>query len=112
MLNALRVGRVGADAAGVLVAVKTGAVGVTEALLTPAMLSVTSILTESVAGKFMASVKEQLRERQRDLVRDLLRQEVLAPLLYMQNYQSNAALFRISEGELAEAERLKSGLCA
>lgn len=112
MLNALRVGRVGADAAGVLVAVKTGAVGVTEALLTPAMLSVTSILTESVAGKFMASVKDQLRERQRDLVRDLFRQEVLAPLLYMQNYQSNAALFRISEGELAEAERLKSELCA
>jgi len=80
--------------------------------LTPAMLSLTSMLTEGVAGQFMASVKDQLRQRQRDLVRDLLRQEVLAPLLYMQNYQSNAALFRISEGELVEAERLKSGLCA
>ncbi|GAH45337.1 unnamed protein product, partial [marine sediment metagenome] len=111
VLNALRASRVGADAAGVVVAVKTGAVGVSEALLTPAMLSLTSMLTESVVGKYMESVQNQLRERQRGLVRDLLRQEVFAPLLYRQKNQSNAALFGISEGELVEAERSKSGLC-
>ena len=112
VLNALRASRVGADAAGVVVAVKTGAVGVTEALLTPAMLSLTSMLTESVVGKYMESVKNQLREQQRGLVRDLLRKEVLAPLLYRQNNQINTALFGVSEGELVEAEQSKSGLCA
>ena len=109
VLNTLRASRVGADAAGVLVAVKTGAVGVTEALLAPAMLSLTSILTESAVGQYVDSVKDRLRVRQRALVQDLLLREVRVPLLALQNQIPNAALFRIGEAELKQAEMLKSG---
>ena len=50
MLNTLRATRMSADIAAVVVAIKTGTVGVSEALLTPAMLSVTSTLTEGAVG--------------------------------------------------------------
>jgi hypothetical protein len=53
-----------------------------------------------------------LRDRQRDLVRELLRQEVLAPLLYRQNKPTHAALFGISEEELVEAERSRWDMCS
>ena len=82
MLNTLRASRATADAAGVVIAVNTGTVGITDALLTPAMLSLTSMMTEGAVGRYMENVRSRLLDRQRTLVRALFsgqpRQALLA----------------------------------
>ena len=111
MLNTLRASRATADAAGVVIAVNTGTVGVADALLTPAMLSLTSMMTEGAVGKYMDGVRNRLLDRQRTLVRALFsgapRQMLLAAATSLQD----VGLFRISEGELADAARLRAEIC-
>ncbi len=76
-LNGLRAARVTTDAAGVVLAVKTGGIGVNDLILTPAMLSITSLLAEGAVGQYMKQVEKELRERQFALVGDLLFRKIL-----------------------------------
>lgn len=69
VLNSLRAARVTADAAGIALAIKTAGLGVHDLLLAPAMVSVTSMLTEGALGSYMRAVAAELRERQRAAVR-------------------------------------------
>lgn len=112
VLNTLRVSRVGADTAGVLFAVKTGAVGLSDALLTPAMLSFTSMLAESAVGQYMDTVREKLLSRQRALVQAILRGMVRTTLTDIPQRSAAPGLFRISDTELDRAETAKRELCA
>ena len=108
MLNTLRATRMSADIAAVVVAIKTGTVGLSEALLTPAMLSVTSSLTEGAVGTYVGTVRDQLKDHQFSLVQHLLRQELTMPLLSLD--LDNDALFRIDERNLQRIERIRNEL--
>lgn len=78
LLNSLRAARATADAAGVALAVKSGGLAPTDLVLAPAMLSVTTLLTESALGKYLDAIKAELRERQRQHIHSGLLQAVLA----------------------------------
>ena len=112
VLNSLRASRVGADTAGVLFAVKTGTVGIADALLTPAMLSLTSMLTESAVGQYMESVRDKLLDRQRALVLELFQTVVRGRLLEIPQRSTDAALFQLAEEDLSEAERHRKDICS
>ena len=81
VLNSLRAARFGADAAGVALAVKSGGIGLIDLALAPAMLSVTSLLTESAMGKYIDGVMRDLRALQQQRVEQLLVQEGMATIL-------------------------------
>ena len=65
LLNTLRAARVTADAAGVALALKSGGLAPADLILAPAMLSVTTLLTESALGRYLEGVKDELKQRQR-----------------------------------------------
>ena len=69
LLNSLRAARVTGDAAAVALAVKSGGLAATDLLVAPAMLSVTTLLTESALGRYMTSVKDELKREQSTEVR-------------------------------------------
>ncbi len=80
VLNTLRATRVTADAAALGLALHTGGIGVQDFILAPAILSVTSLLTESALGHFLHRAEAELKERQfRDTQK--LFKEVLGPVL-------------------------------
>jgi len=66
LLNTLRAARVTADAAAVALAVKSGGLAPADLVLAPAMLSVTTLLTESALGRYLDTVKEDLKRRQKE----------------------------------------------
>jgi GTPase SAR1 family protein len=72
VLNSLRATRVTTDAAALAIALHTGGIGVQDLVIAPAMLSVTTLLTESALGQFMNKSAERLRSRQREAVAILL----------------------------------------
>ncbi len=71
-LNGLRAARASADAAGLALLVQTGGIGPHDLVLAPAMLSLTSWLSESALGKYMDRIAAELKERQLEAVRALL----------------------------------------
>ena len=81
LLYTLRAARASADAAGMALAVKSGGLAPTDLILAPAMLSVTTLLTESALGKYLDSVKRELKQRQREHIKAaVFEQALLAPL--------------------------------
>lgn len=81
LLNSLRAARVTGDAAAVALAVKSGGLAATDLLVAPAMLSVTTLLTESALGRYMNSVKAELKREQGAVVQAELFQGVLGTAL-------------------------------
>jgi GTP-binding protein EngB required for normal cell division len=65
LLNTLRAARASVDAAGIALAIKSGGLAPADLILAPAMLSVTTLLTESALGRYVDSIKSELKERQR-----------------------------------------------
>ncbi len=72
LLNSLRTIRATADAAGIVVALQTGGIGLADLVLTPAMLSLTTTLTESAAKTYVDKVVEELKQEQYAAVETLL----------------------------------------
>ena len=70
LLNSLRAARVTADAAAVALAVKSGGLAPTDLVLAPAMLSVTTLLTENALGRYLDTIKRDLKNRQRLHIKD------------------------------------------
>lgn len=68
LLNTLRAARASTDAAAVVLAVKSGGLAPADLVIAPAMLSVTTLLTESALGQYMERSKNQLKEEQQALV--------------------------------------------
>ena len=64
LLNTLRATRVSTDAAAVVLAVKSGGLAPADLIIAPAMLSITTLLTESVLGRFMDKIKADLKREQ------------------------------------------------
>lgn len=72
LLNTLRAARVSTDAAAVVLAVKSGGLAAADLVIAPAMLSVTTLLTESVLGQYMERSKKQLQQEQQALIDEQL----------------------------------------
>lgn len=107
VLNSLRAARFTADAAGVAFAVKTGGVGLADLAIAPAMLSVTSLLTESALGTYIDTVMNTLRSRQFDAVKTRLVDAQFSDTLRAAvNALEGPGLYRVDSDEfsaLAEA---------
>lgn len=80
MLNTLRATRVTADATALGLALHTGGIGVEDFVIAPAILSVTTLLTESALGHFLHRAEAELKERQYRETENLF-EEVFAPEL-------------------------------
>ncbi len=104
-LNSLRAARVTADAAAVVLTVKTGGLSMHDLVVAPAMLSLTSMLTESTLGHYMERVAAELKQRQLETVST----ELLSPLreqLHSLGEQIDPARrFGIPAEELRAAQR-------
>ncbi len=109
-LNSLRAARITADAAGVALAFKTGAIGVNELVLTPAMLSLTSLLTESAVGTFMSSVKGELKTRQQHQVNSVISRYCKHAFSGLPGQLRDERLFLVEREELERAEQLRQTL--
>jgi hypothetical protein len=102
-LNSLRAARATADAAAVGLALKTGGIGMNDFLLAPAMLSITSMLTESALGKYIDRIKAKLRVTQfEEVKKQLLEGHLKKSLLAIKSQPSNTP--KITEALLIKAE--------
>ena len=81
LLATLRAARVTTDAAGIALAVKSGGLAPADLVLAPAMLSVTTLLTESALGRYLDTIRRELQAEQRRLVRRELLDGVLGASL-------------------------------
>ncbi len=67
-LNGLRAARVTGDAAAVVLAVKSGGLGAADLVIAPAVLSLTTMLTEGALGQYMNKVQGDLKHYQKKSV--------------------------------------------
>lgn len=103
-LNALRATRVTTDATAMALAIKTGGIGLHDLIITPAMLSVTSLLAESAIGSYMHKLEAELKQHQLDTVNRLLFAETLRPLLEkLPSQLPDRRRFNISAEQLQQA---------
>lgn len=109
-LNTLRATRLGADAGGIVLAVKTGTLGVYDALFAPAVISLTSYLTESAVGQYLRAVIARLKREQVARLSGVARETLGQPLGALQ--PRGPGLFGVSEAELARAVEAMQGLCS
>lgn len=106
-LNSLRAARVTVDAAAVVLALKTGGIGLNDLVLTPVMLSFTSFLTEGAVGQYMQGVEKQLKQAQQQAVcGELFQEQLQNGLLKIPDTMSQQAVYGISAEQLEEAERV------
>ena len=108
LLYTLRAARASADAAGMALAVKSGGLAPTDLILAPAMLSVTTLLTESALGKYLDTIKRDLKMRQREHIRRaVFEQALLAPLQHTSDTLSAPELLGAT-GDTALQSRVES----
>ncbi len=105
ILNSLRATRVSTDAAAMALVIVTGGIGIHDLVITPAMLSITSILTESAIGSHMKSVEAELKRHQMDTVKNDLFITCLKQALYQLPEQlPTQGRFNISAEQVQKAE--------
>lgn len=105
LLNSLRAARATADAASILLAIKTGGISINELLLAPALFGVTSMLTEGALGTYMERVAADLKKRQAERIEQELIRGVFQPeLSAIARRIEGAGVSRIRPEELENAE--------
>ena len=110
-LNSLRAARVTADAAAVALAVKSGGIGLHDLILTPVMLSFTSLLAEGAMGGYMRQVEKELKQTRLKMIDEILLQGLLKwHLLALPAGMECRGCYRISGTALAEAEQALEAL--
>lgn len=106
VLNTLRATRVTADAAVIAFTLHTGGIGVQDLVIAPAMLTVTSILTESAIGSYMHKIENDLKQQQLHTVKQRLFIDTLIKrLLALPEHLSALTYFNISPESLHAAEQ-------
>jgi GTPase SAR1 family protein len=106
LLNTLRAARLSTDVAGIALALKTGGVGLNDLLFAPAMVSLTSMLTEGALGSYMTHVAGRLKQRQYAAVeRDIFNGPVREALRGLTGNLEAPGLFGISRQDYAAAEQ-------
>ena len=105
VLNSLRATRVTTDAAAMALVIQTGGIGLHDLIITPAMLSITSLLAESAIGSYMGSVEAELKQHQLNTVKNDVLIACLQQALYVLPEQlSDKNRFNISQALLQSAE--------
>jgi hypothetical protein len=106
VLNSLRATRLTTDTAGILLAIQAGGIGVHDLVLTPLMLSVTSVLAESAIGSYMGRVEAELKQHQFNTVKQQLFDKNLRPRLEALAQQAlSQQRFNLSEAQCRQAEQ-------
>jgi GTPase SAR1 family protein len=104
-LNKLRAARVTADAAAIVLAVKSGGLGAVDLVVAPAMLSLTTMLTEGALGKYMDSVQNDLRSYQQREMAALVQKRLRVKLKSVAADLDRVNDHYISEKQLVESAR-------
>ncbi|MDD2761445.1 MAG: GTP-binding protein, partial [Methylomonas sp.] len=107
VLNGLRATRISTDAGAMLLAIQAGGIGIHDLVITPMMLTVTSLLTESAIGGYMHRVEAELKQHQLHTVKTGLFEADLRDRLY--RIPDNAASpqrFNIGEEQCRRAEQM------
>lgn len=111
LLNSLRAARATADAGGLAVALKTGGIGVTDFILAPAMLSLTSMLTESALGNYVQRVASDLRSKQYSTVKkEIFEADWRHALVVLPRELNRDKHLLIDAHMLSEAEKVRRSL--
>lgn len=105
ILNGLRATRVSADAAMIALSLHTGGIGVHDLVLAPAMLTVTSMLTESAIGGYMHKLQQELKQRQLQRVKQLFSDTLLQQLTVLPEQLPKLKYFNISPATVFAAEQ-------
>lgn len=100
-LNGLRAARVTADAAAVVLAVKSGGLGAADLVIAPAMLSLTSMLTEGALGQYMQKVQNDLRVYQEKEISAMIGRKLRVRLYPLAG--SAGSMAKISQSQLQKA---------
>lgn len=109
VLNTLRGARLGADATALALAFKTGGIGLHDFFLAPAVLSLTSLLTEGALGQYLGRVQAELKQRQIEAVGALFETSLRRPLRECAARLEGPGLYGLPEEALQEAERALRG---
>ncbi len=106
VLNGLRATRVTADAAVIAFTLHTGGIGVQDLVIAPAMLTITSMLTESAIGSYMHKLENELKQQQLHRVKQYLFIDTLVKqLLLLPEQLSGLTYFNIPLASLQAAEQ-------
>ncbi len=110
-LNGLRAARTTTDAAALLLAIKTGGIGLNDLLLAPAMLSFSSLLAEGAVGQYMTQIENDLKKSQLTAVTERLAYGILRKrLLELPALMSQEGCCAVSTQWLADAENQLAAL--
>ncbi len=104
LLNSLRAARVTTDAAAVVFALHSGGISLNDFILAPAMLSLSTMLTESSVGQYMNTVKAKLKTQQYENVQRLLFDHLQMELNKLRDRTSADSRFQISEEMIEKVE--------
>ncbi len=104
LLNSLRAARVTTDAAAVVFALHTGGISLNDFILAPAMLSLSTMLTESSVGQYMTTVKAKLKAQQYETVQSLLFDHLQTQLNQLREHAIGSNRFQITEQTIKEIE--------
>jgi len=109
VLNSLRATRISTDAAAMALMIATGGIGVHDLVITPAMLSMTSLLAESAVGSYMGTVEAELKQLQLETVKkDLFVASLKQSLYELPEQISDKSRFNISPELLKKAEQQRN----
>ena len=105
VLNSLRATRVTTDAAAIALTLHMGGIGVHDLIFAPAMLTVTSLLTESAIGSYMHKIEHELKQHQLNTVKQALFVDSIGlKLRALPEQLSTINHFNISPDQLQAAE--------
>lgn len=105
ILNSLRATRVTTDITAMAMVIHTAGIGIHDLVITPAMLAVTSLLTESAIGGYIGTVEAELKQQQLKTVKNDVLIACLQQSLYSLPEQlTDKSLFNISPALLQNVE--------
>jgi hypothetical protein len=115
LLNTLRAARTTTDVAAIAMTIKSGGMHLNDLLFAPAMLALTSSLTEGALGTYMVRVAADLKLRLLECVRAQLIERVWRPRLNsLSRALADQDVIAVSPAELAAGEaavrRLRAGV--
>ena len=111
-LNGLRATRATTDAAAVVFALKTGGIGLSDLVFAPAMLTFTSMLTESAVGRYMKTVEEKLRNSQLASARQHVFAQLQQQLTELPMKMDHNGLYALPADDLKNAQKALQALAS
>lgn len=106
ILNTLRATRITADAAAIAITLHTGGIGVQDLVIAPAMLTITSMLTESAIGGYMNKMESDLKQKQLQTVKQrLFTDTLIKQLVLLPEQLSSLTYFNIPLDTVQTAEQ-------